>query len=108
MRKSPSPAFRIVVMLLKVLMCLVILAFAAFCFFEGYGMTTWYPTFTDLRMGPIMMVLSTVLAIFSLLVFKKKNFGSLLLIIAVVLLDYGTFVYNDGFGRQIDEFIKLF
>jgi|GEM_PF-6280457 len=108
MKKPSSPAFQITDILLKTLMCLVIVAFASFCFFEGYDMASWYPSFTDLRMGPIMMVLSGVLAFFSVLVFKKKNFGSLLLIAAVALLDYGAYVYNAGFGRQIDEFITLF
>jgi hypothetical protein len=105
---KPSPILKTVNIVVKILMFLLTLAFTALVFLGGYFMAEWYPSFTDLRMGGIMMVLSVVLFVFSFLIFRKKNFSALLLIISVALLAYGAFVYNEGFGNEADEFMGFY
>jgi len=108
MKKPSSPVLSTVALLLKLLMCLSTLAFAALCFFDGYFLTGWYPTAIDLKMGGIMMVLSAVLFIFAFLILKKKNLGSFFLIISIAVLDYGAFVYDQGLGHELGDFIVLY
>lgn len=93
---------------LKAFIFVITLALAGLFFFDGYFLASWYPSFMDLRFGAIMMVLSGLLAFLSLLIFKRKNFSSIVLILVIVLLDYGTFVYDEGTQHELTEFTILY